>query len=148
MEQDVNVTSIVPQGIVRAAYKHTLLEIPQFSQCFPKQNSGVNTDCLRASGISKDFIHSCRFTPLEKSLCQRNLQADQDVALTAPMVQPLFSAASHHKPAPPALVAELLLSPASQKSRMCKQSQGVFTGLPAPTKHIHTFCYQTAKTRS
>lgn len=61
--------------------------------------------------------------------------------------QALFLAAFLHKPAPQALVALLLCSPSpSQDKCTCKQSQGVFTRLPAPTGHINTFLYQTART--
>lgn len=143
----LNTRRVSPQGTARAAHKHGALETPQFSQCFPKQTGSVSSDSAHANGVHKDFIHSCRFTPSEKSPSQRHLQADLDVALAAWTAQPLFSAASLHKPAPQALVALLLCSPSpSQETCMCKQSQGVFTMLPAPTGHTHTFLYQTAET--
>lgn len=135
----LNTRRVSPQGTARAAHKHGALETPWFSQCFPKQTGSVSSDFARANGVRKDFIHSCRSTPSEKSPSQRHLQADLDVALAAWTAQSLFSAASLHKPAPQALVALLLCSPSpSQETCMCKQSQGVFTRLPAPTGHTHT----------
>lgn len=69
----LNTRCVFPQGTARAAHKHGALEAPQFSQCFPKQTSSVSSGCTRANGVRKDFIHSCRFAPSEKSPCQRNL---------------------------------------------------------------------------
>lgn len=98
----LNTRCVLPQGTAQAAHKHGALEAPQFSQCFPKQSSRVSSGCTCANGVCKDFIHSCRFTPSEKSPWQRNLRADLDVALLPGQPRPCSwqhpSTNQHHRP--------------------------------------------------
>lgn len=98
----LNTRCVLPQDTAQAAYKHGALEAPQFSQCFPKQTGRVSSGCTCANGMRKDFIHSCRFTPSEKSPCQRNLPADLDVALLPGQPRPCSrqhpSTNQHHRP--------------------------------------------------
>lgn len=117
----LNKRCVIPQGTAGAAHKHGALEAPQFSLCFPKQT--VSSGCTHGQWCAQGFhsqLQICFLSP-----CQRNLQADLDVALAAWTAQPLFSTASLHRPAPQALVALVLCSPASsQDTCTCKQSQG------------------------
>lgn len=137
----LNTRCVLPQGTARAAHKHRALEAPPFSQCFPKQTGSVSSGCACANGVCKDFIHICRFTPSEKSPCQRNLRADLDVALAAWTAQPLFLAATLHKPAAQASVA-LLLSQDTCRVSKDKESLPCYLHLQGTC----TLLYQTART--
>lgn len=82
-EQDMKHKVYFIPGHCTSCTQTQALEAPQFSQCFPKQTSRVSSGCACANSVRKDFIHSCRFTPSEKSPCQSNLQAELDVTLAA-----------------------------------------------------------------